>query len=92
MSDLVTRDPATGLRRNPIRHPDGQPPTPFGCRWCGTEQGGHGSRWVASRGMHRWERPTSVQMLARMKTRRALAVARAVNAATHTTTATEETQ
>lgn len=68
---LVTRDPATGLRHNPIRHPETKPPTPFGCRWCGTEQGGHGRRWIPSAGLHTWERPTEAQILARMKARRA---------------------
>lgn len=68
---LVTRDPATGLRRNPIRHPDGQPPDPFGCRWCGTPQYHHGRSYNAGAGMHGWERPTNAQILARMRARRA---------------------
>ncbi|MFF8840535.1 hypothetical protein [Streptomyces sp. NPDC015130] len=67
---LVTRDPATGLSRNPIRYPDGQPPTPYGCRWCGTEQGGHGRRWKPGAGLHVWEQPTDAQILARMRARR----------------------
>lgn len=67
---LVTRDPATGLRRDPISYPDGQPPTPYGCRWCGTEHSGHGQRWKASVGLHRWEQPTREQVLARMRARR----------------------
>ena len=66
---LVTRDPATGLRRGPIRFPNGRPPTPFGCRWCGTEQGGHGRRWAASARVHQWARPTDAQILTRMKDR-----------------------
>lgn len=68
---LVTRDPATGLRRGPIRYPDGQPPTPFGCRWCGTHRHHHGRSWSPARGMHAWERPTDAQILARMQARRA---------------------
>ncbi|WP_062214725.1 hypothetical protein [Streptomyces sp. NBRC 109706] len=65
------------------RYPDSQPPTPFGCRWCGTEQRGHGSRWVASAGMHQWEQPTRAQILARMRARRAADVRRrAVGSAT----------
>lgn len=68
---LVTRDPATGLRRNPIRHPDGQPPTPFGCRRCGNPQGSHGRSYIAGAGIHTWERPTNAQILARMRARRA---------------------
>ncbi|MFH8581688.1 hypothetical protein [Streptomyces zaomyceticus] len=67
---LVTRDLATGLRRGPVCYPDGRPPTPYGCRWCGTEQSGHGQRWKASVGLHRWEQPTRVQILARMRARR----------------------
>ncbi len=67
---LVTRDPATGLRHSGIRHPNGQPPTPFGCRWCGTDQHGHGHTWTPSVGMHAWERPTNAQILARMQARR----------------------
>lgn len=67
---LVTRDLATGLRRGPVWYPDGQPPTPYGCRWCGTEQSGHGQRWKASVGLHRWEQPTRVQILARTRARR----------------------
>lgn len=62
--DLVTSDPATGLRRGPIRWPDGKPPTPFGCRRCGHPENRHGLGW------HRWERPTKAQMLARMRARR----------------------
>lgn len=61
---LVTSDPATGLRRGPIRWPDGKPPTPFGCRRCGHPENRHGLGW------HQWERPTKAQMLARMKARR----------------------
>ncbi|MEU8834853.1 hypothetical protein [Streptomyces sp900116325] len=60
---LVTRDPDTGLRRGPIRFPDGSPPPPFGCRRCGVEERHH---WF----VHDWERPTDVQILARMKARR----------------------
>ncbi len=68
---LVTRDPATGLRHSGIRHPDGRPPTPYGCRWCGAEKGSHGRSWIPSAGLHAWERPTSTQILARMQSRRA---------------------
>lgn len=68
---LVTRDPATGLRHSGIRHPNGQPPTPFGCRWCGTEQRGHGRRWKPGAGLHTWQRPTNAQIIARMTARRA---------------------
>jgi hypothetical protein len=68
---LVTRNPATGLRHGGIRHPQGRPPTPYGCRWCGDPQRSHGRAWVGSAGMHAWERPTNTQILARMNARRA---------------------
>jgi hypothetical protein len=68
---LVTTDPATGLRRGPIRYPDGRPPVPSGCRWCGTQRGHHGSSWSRAVGLHRWEKPTDKQVLARMRARRA---------------------
>ncbi|WP_329307009.1 hypothetical protein OG322_26165 [Streptomyces sp. NBC_01260] len=58
---FVSADPVTGLRRGPIRWPDGTPPPPFGCRWCGHDPAMHGM------GAHSWERPTDAQMVARMK-------------------------
>ncbi len=69
-SSLVTRDPATGLRRNPMRYSNHRPPTPYGCRWCGAAKRSHGHRWVASAGLHTWDRPTNAQILARMQARR----------------------
>lgn len=69
---FVTRDPATGLRHGGIRWPHGTVPTPFGCRWCGAERGSHGWMWIPRfPQLHRWERPTNAQILARMKARRA---------------------
>lgn len=68
-SSLVTRDLVTGLRRGTIRYPDGKPPAPYGCRWCGVQQSGHGTRWSAAARLHRWAPPTSAQILARMKAR-----------------------
>jgi hypothetical protein len=65
------RDTVTGMLHGHIRWPNGSAPTPFGCRWCGTEQGGHGRRWMAGRGMHGWEQPTQEQIKARMLARRA---------------------
>lgn len=64
------QDAATGLMHDHIRFPKGTAPTPFGCRWCGTEQGGHGSRYMRGKGMHGWERPTEAQIKARMLARR----------------------
>ncbi|MFD3844776.1 hypothetical protein ACFWVB_02650 [Streptomyces microflavus] len=64
MTALVTRDPRTGLRRGPIRWPDGTPPPPYGCRRCGNDPDIHGAAG------HRWQQPTSAQFTARMKARR----------------------
>jgi hypothetical protein len=64
------RDAATGMLHGHIRWPDGTAPTPFGCRWCGIEQGGHGRRWMPGKGVHGWERPTQRQIKARMVARR----------------------
>jgi hypothetical protein len=64
------RNPATGLLHGHIRWPDGTAPTPFGCRWCGVEQSGHGRRWIPGKGMHVWDRPTEAQVKARMLARR----------------------
>jgi hypothetical protein len=64
------RDTATGMLHGHVRWPDGTAPAPFGCRWCGVEQGGHGRRWIPGKGMHSWERPTERQIKARMLARR----------------------
>jgi hypothetical protein len=70
--NLVTRDPATGLRCTPTTWTQtGQPPPPDGCRWCGHERRGHATAWKPSVGMHKWAAPTGAQRLARMKARRA---------------------
>ncbi|SEO82793.1 hypothetical protein [Actinacidiphila rubida] len=61
---------ASGMRHDLIRFADGQPPTPFGCRWCGTPQHHHGRQYLRGRGMHGWEQPTNAQILARMQARR----------------------
>ena len=57
---------STGTR---IRHRTA--PSPYGCRWCGEARHHHGRSWVGSRGIHVWEQPTSAQILARMRARRA---------------------
>ncbi|TFV33152.1 hypothetical protein E4K10_30190 [Streptomyces sp. T1317-0309] len=64
---LVTRDRTTGLRRGPIRFPDGSPPLPSGCRWCGIPQATHGWGRIESAGWHDWVQPTPKQTIARMK-------------------------
>jgi hypothetical protein len=70
--NLVTRDPASGLRYSPTAWTQtGQCPPPDGCRWCGHEKRGHATAWKPSVGMHKWAAPTSAQRLARMKARRA---------------------
>jgi hypothetical protein len=61
---------SSGMRHGHIRHPEGQPPTPYGCRWCGTEHHRHGLQYLRERGGHRWGRPTDAQILARMRARR----------------------
>jgi hypothetical protein len=64
-------DTATGMVHGHIRWPRGTVPTPYGCRWCGAQQGAHGLRFMPRRGLHRWERPTEAQIKARMLARRA---------------------
>lgn len=61
---LVTRDPASGMRCNPPRWPHGTVPPPSGCRRCGRPHLGHGAL------EHLWEQPTDAQILARMRARR----------------------
>lgn len=61
-------DPVTGLRRSEIRHPDGCPPDPGGCRWCGRLPSVH---WGAVRGVvcckcEEWAPPTDAQIRARI--------------------------
>jgi len=64
------RDAATGMLRGHIRWPEGRPPTPGGCRWCGCEKYSHGQTWLPGRGFHQWVQPTQAQILARMRARR----------------------
>lgn len=54
-----------------VRWPDANPPTPYGCRWCGTQRSHHGRQYLIGRGMHSWEQPTEAQIKARMLARRA---------------------
>ncbi|MFI2632574.1 hypothetical protein ACH5A2_19580 [Streptomyces collinus] len=61
---------ATGIAHGYVRWPDGRPATPFGCRWCGTQQSHHGRSYMRGRGMHGWEQPTQAQIKARMVARR----------------------
>jgi hypothetical protein len=45
-------------------------PTPYGCRWCGDQQGHHGQQYIGGHGVHAWEQPTNAQIKARMLARR----------------------
>lgn len=70
---LLLVDAGSRLRHGPVRFPDGSPPPPHGCRWCGRPTYRHGARdWISSVGTHGWTRPTPAQTLARMKARRAV--------------------
>ncbi|MEZ7004998.1 hypothetical protein [Streptomyces sp. AD55] len=82
---LPTRHPATGLRTSPIRYPNGRPPIPSGCRWCGIPQQEHSIRHSRSVGWHGWTAPTTAQTLARMRARRAATDAARRQAAWETT-------
>jgi len=69
---LWSVDATSGMRHGPVRFPDGNPPPPHGCRWCGRPTYQHGARdWMAAAGQHGWTRPTPAQTVARMKARRA---------------------
>ena len=46
-------------------------PNPYSCRWCGTDRHHHGRSYVRSQGTHFWAEPTTAQILARMRARRA---------------------
>lgn len=67
---LPYKDSNTGLLHGYIRWPEGRPPTPYGCRWCGIERRGHGLQHLWGRPSHRWEPPTQAQIKARMVARR----------------------
>lgn len=41
-------------------------PPPRGCRWCGSEERGHGQRWIRGRGYHVFTEPTQAQNAARL--------------------------
>jgi hypothetical protein len=64
------RDQTTGMLRGPVYFPNGYPPVPSSCRWCGQEQGSHGQWWRPGKGYHRYEQPTQAQIKARMRARR----------------------
>jgi hypothetical protein len=64
------RDPTTGMLHGLIRWPNGKPPTPNGCRWCGIDHQRDGQLWIPGRGFHQWEPPTDAQTKARMIARR----------------------
>ena len=67
------QDPVTGMVHGHIRWPDGKPPTPSGCRWCGIDRHSHpfGPTWMPGRGFHGWRQPTQKQIKARMLARHA---------------------
>ncbi|WP_411092243.1 hypothetical protein [Streptomyces sp. 049-1] len=72
---MITKHPSTrcktcGLHHGRVRHPDGTPPHPYGCRWCGIDPAEHRKRRTAAAGLHTWQRPTNAQILARMRARR----------------------
>ncbi|MEY9840633.1 hypothetical protein [Streptacidiphilus sp. EB103A] len=65
---LRLRHLESGMRHGLVRHPDGQPPLPGGCRWCGVD---HFGQWfLPGRGYHAWVQPTQAQIGARMRARR----------------------
>ncbi|MGW6454987.1 hypothetical protein ACWF94_03530 [Streptomyces sp. NPDC055078] len=43
---------------------------PYGCGVCGIPEREHGRRWHRDAGMHSWQAPSDVQILARMRARR----------------------
>lgn len=59
--------PASGVVTR-VRHTEA--PEPSGCRWCGTGERQHASRFVPSVGQHLFTAPTAAQRLARMRARR----------------------
>ncbi|MEV0016619.1 hypothetical protein [Streptomyces tendae] len=67
----TTRCLTCGTFHGPVRWPDGTPPPPFGCRWCGIDLADHRLRRTAGADVHVWVRPTDAQVLARMHARRA---------------------
>lgn len=69
-SGFLHRDLDTGMAHGNVRWPEGQPPAPFGCRWCGAEQRFHGRRNLRGRNSHGWVQPTQAQIKARMLARR----------------------
>lgn len=64
-------DETTGLRRGAVRYPQGSPPLPGGCRWCGVIPLTHGPEgmWTAGKGFHAFEPPTAAQEAARRAAR-----------------------
>jgi hypothetical protein len=72
---MIAKHPSTrcrtcGLHHGQVRHPDGTPPAPYGCRWCGIDHAEHRARRTTAAGLHTWARPTNAQILARMRARR----------------------
>ncbi|MFD9721060.1 hypothetical protein [Streptomyces sp. NPDC059076] len=80
------RDETTGMLHGHIHFPDGSPPAPSGCRWCGQEKRLHGRWWRPGKGYHSYEMPTQAQIKARMRARRRAHIYRPA-AVYHATTA-----
>ncbi|MFC8332795.1 hypothetical protein [Streptomyces olivaceus] len=68
--ELTSTALAVAVARSRVRHPDGTPPPPYGCRWCGIHPADHRARRTTGAGLHTWEQPTPAQLLARMRARR----------------------
>lgn len=45
---------------------------PLGCTYCDVEERGHGNRWTARVGWHRWVEPTRTQIVERMRASRGI--------------------
>jgi hypothetical protein len=65
---LPLTDPATGMHRGAIRHPNGNPPQVLGCRWCGEFHVGTAG-WTRGADWHQWTAPTEAQVEARRAAR-----------------------
>lgn len=67
---LTHTDPRTGMRHGRLRHHDGHPPVPWGCRWCGTATDEHWGGGPIPGRPHQFAIPTVTQIKLRMIARR----------------------